>query len=465
MRRKKVPSRRWLLRLQSLSCLLLIFLMLFMSFGSLYSVEVKATREVKMTIDDMVDLLNEIAVEKVEQTEPTMPDDTDTASEELDETETSAQKVKIVLPERVNVNLYMFIKMLFKLDDVSRVLNGALELYSSMGDIENYNQTLENLYTTMSEARALVTSDEFVNLLALVVTVMHEYGESSFAGTGMIIMILMTVFLPLALWTLISIMLVGTLITVWNAERWYFWMNKCFKAALRIFTVVLAVLLFSGTINLGWGLIISFIACVLGIVIASLFSRLKSRTREGIKYINVLHIASAVKLVGFVVFFLCFAKTNLVGQFVGVIFTDVLKNIFSQDYGTVFLKQFLFTIIAFAAIIALFASFATFIGTLSRAGGMQKRNKESCMFSTVMCAVLILAPIIVSTFYSGVSIANANMGYVFGSFIGILIMILSEIAIPVCRKYFCRDLKETEKDAILRGLETVETEYFYADDE
>lgn len=465
MRRKKIPSRRWLLRLQSLSCLLLIFLMLFMSFGSLYSVEVKATREVKMTIDDVVDLLNEIAVEKVEQTEPPLPDGTDTGSEELDETETSAQKVKIVLPERVNVNLYMFIKMLFKLDDVSRVLNGALELYSSMGDIENYNQTLENLYTTMSEARALVTSDEFVNMLALVVTVMHEFGESSFAGVGMIIMILMTVFLPLALWTLISIMLIGTLITVWSAERWYFWMNKCFKAALRIFTVVLAMLLFSGTINLGWGLIVSFIACVLGIFIAALFSRLKSRTREGIKYINVLHIASAVKIVGFVVFFLCFAKTNLVGQFVGVIFTDVLKNIFSQDYGTAFLKQFLFTIIAFAAIIALFASFSTFIGTLSRAGGMQKRNKESCMFSTVMCAVLIIAPIIVSTFYSGVSLANANMGYVFGSFIGILIMILSEIAIPVCRKYFCRNLKETEKDAILRGLETVETEYFYADDE
>ncbi len=431
-----------------------------MSFGSLYSVEVKATEGVKNTIDDVVDILNDIAVENKETELPS----TDTAEDTLTETQESTDEVEIVLPERVNVNLYMFINMLFKLDDVSRVIDGALELYASMGDMQNYNQTLGNLYTTMSEVRTLVTSDEFINTLALVVTVMYAFTESTFAGIGMIVMILMTIFLPLALWTLITVMLVGSIITVWSAERWYFWMNKCFKAAVRIFAVVLAVLLFSGSINLSWGLIVSLIACILGFVIPSLLARFKSRTADGIKYINVLQMCSAFKLIGFCVFFFCFAKTNLVGQYVSVMFTDVLKNILSQDYGTAFLKQFLFTVISLASIIALFAAFSTVMGTLSRVGGMQKRNKESCMFSTVMCAVLLLAPIIASTFYSGITLDNANMGFVFGAFIGILIMILSEIAIPVCRKHFCKELRESEKDAILRGLETVETEYFYAED-
>ena len=86
------------------------------------------------------------------------------------------------------------------------------------------------------------------------------------------------------------------------------------------------------------------------------------------------------------------------------------------------------------------------------------------MLSTVMCGVALLAPIIASMFYSNATLDNVNMGFVFGSFVGLLIMILSEVAIPLGRKHFCKGLRETEKDAILRGLETIETEDFNAED-
>ena len=466
MRHNKKASRRWMLRLQSLSCLTLIFLMLFMSFGSLYSVDVKVSPDVQQMIDDVVDILNEVAVEKAETAPPPIAGtdtETDSQTDALTEELQSPDAVEIVFPEKVDVSLYTFIKLLFKLDDVTRIINDAISLYNSINDSQSYNYTLNALYSTMSDARALVTTEEFINTLALVVTVMYAFSESIFAGVGMIVMILMTVFLPLALWTLIFIMLFGSIFTVWSTDRWYFWMNKCFKAAVRIFAVVLAVMLASRVINLSWGLIISLLACVLGFAVAALLTRFKSRTREGIRYINVLQVCSAAKLVGFGIFFLCLAKANIIGRYATIMFMDLIGNILSQDYGVDFLKQFMFTLISLASIIALFAAFSTLMGTLSRVGGMQKRNKESCMFSTFMCGVLLFAPIIASLFYSRAALVNTNTKFVIGAFLGLMLMIFSEIAIPLGRKYLCKGLRESEKDAILRGLETVETEDFNAE--
>lgn len=449
MRQNQGSTRRSVIRLQSLSCLTLIFLMFFTSFGSLYSVDVKVSHDAQRAIDDVVDILNEVAVEKSEAALPS--DDTDT------EPQKSADEIEVVLPEKVDVSLFNFIKLLFKLDDVSRILSGVVDLYSSATDSQDYNRMLNSLYSTMSAARSLVTSDEFIDTLALVVTVMHAFSQSSVEGGGMVVMILMTVLLPLALWTLISITLLGTVFTVWNAERWYFWMNKCFKASIFIYAVVLGVMLTSRAISLSWGLLLSLLACVLGFAVAALLTRFKSRTPEGIRYINVLQICSAAKLVGFGIFFLCFAKSNLISRYFTVAFRDLIGNILSQDHGDAFLKQFLFTIMSLAAIIALFAAFSTAMSALMRIGSMQKRNKETSFFSTTMCGVLLLAPLVSASFYPGLTI-NANVKFVVGAFIGLSIMIFSEVAIPVGRNLFCKGLRESEKDAILRGLETVETE-------
>ena len=122
MRHNQKASRRWMLRLQSLSCLTLIFLMLFMSFGSLYSVDVKVSPDVQQMIDDVVDILNEVAVEKAETAPPPIAGtdtETDSQTDALTEELQSPDAVEIVFPEKVDVSLYTFIKLLFKLDDVT----------------------------------------------------------------------------------------------------------------------------------------------------------------------------------------------------------------------------------------------------------------------------------------------------------------------------------------------------------
>ena len=432
--------------------------MFFTSFGSLYSVDVKVSDDVQKTIDDVVGILNQVAVEKAE-TVPSEDGDTDT------ETPKSADEIEIVLPEKVDVSLFNFIKLLFKLDDVVRIANGVLDLYNSATTEQDYNHMLNSLYSTMSEARSLVTSDAFVDTLALVATVAYTFSEDSVEGGGMVVMILMTVLLPLALWTLISFMVLGSIFTVWNTERWYYWMNKCLKASIVIYAAVLGVMLTSRAIGLSWGLFLSLLACVTGFAVAALLTRFKSRTKAGIRYINIVQACSATKLIGFAVFFLCYAKSRLFTRYFTVMFRDLIGNILSQDYGTDFLKQFVFTILSLASIIALFAAFSTAMDTLSRFGSMQKRNKETGFFATTMCSVLLLAPIISSRFYPGFSIANARTPYVVGAFIGLFIMISSEVAIPVGRHVFCKDLRESEKDAILRGLETVETELVTEDED
>ena len=225
-------------------------------------------------------------------------------------------------------------------------------------------------------------------------------------------------------------------------------------------------LLFDNSIGLGWGMIVSFVICALGFVISLLFSLNMSRTAEGKRYINVLLSCSGVKVVGFAIFFVCLAKTEIYGQYIAVVVKDVIKNILSKEYGTVFLKQYISVMLAAVALVAMIASMLTLVGALARIGGMVHRNKELCLFSTVMALILPAIPLIVATYDGRIVLQGEYMILLLvGAFCGALIMLGSEIALPICRKKLCEGLKESEKDAVLRGIETIETETYVPEEE
>ena len=122
--------------------------------------------------------------------------------------------------------------------------------------------------------------------------------------------------------------------------------------------------------------------------------------------------------------------------------------------------------LAAVAVVAIVASMLTLVGALARIGGMVHRNKELCLFTTVMALILPAIPLIVALYDDRIVLqGEGTVLLILGAFVGALIMLGSEIALPICRKKLCVGLKESEKDAVLRGIETIETELYVPEEE
>ena len=443
---KKQKTYKAILRKQTAVYFLIMILLLGLSFAGLYSVKVTPSEEIQNLIERVETSLNEISV-------------SDGSGEQT--------TVDFVLPESVDVNLWTVGGLLFKLGDVIDIYNGVMDVLNAYkaGDSTLKYETIENLGSLLNTTKDLVSSNSFANAIALIVAVSSAFINSTVAGVIMVIMIVMTAALPVVLFCHITVACIGWLFRIANAEKSYTWMNKCYRSVSRVFVMVLALLLLDSSIGLGWGIIVSLLVCASGYFVSVWASTKKNRTPMGKKYINVLLVCSGIKIVGFAAFFVCLAKTGIIGQYLAIIVKDTFGYIASEEYGTVFLKQLVFVILAVIAIIAFAAAMLTLIGALTRIGGMVHRNKELCIFSTVMAMVLLIVPLIVSAFDARIVVSGHIPWLLVGAFLGTLIMLGSEIALPICRKKYCPELKESEKDAVLRGLETIETEAYEPEEE
>ena len=444
---KKNVSAKSLLRKQTALCFLLMAVLVVLSLGSLYTVKVEPAAGALKVIEKIETAVNEFSIS---------------------ETAGGGTPLEFKLADSVSVNVWMLTGILLELDDAINIYNGIMDVVSAVrsGDGMLQQESLQSLGEVMSATKEFVTGDAFVNLISLIVAVYSAFCQSIVAGVIMVIMLVMTLALPIILAVHILITAIGWLFRVGNAEKSHLWINKCFKRTAAIFSMVLALLLFDNKIGLGWGMLVSFAICALGFLLSLWFSLDMSRTAEGKRYINVLLSCSGVKIVGFAMFFVCLARTEIFGQYIAIIVKDFSKNISSKEYGTVFLKQYISVMLAAVAVVAIVASMLTLVGALARIGGMVHRNKELCLFTTVMALILPAIPLIVALYDDRIVLqGEGTVLLILGAFVGALIMLGSEIALPICRKKLCVGLKESEKDAVLRGIETIETELYVPEEE
>ena len=298
-----------------------------------------------------------------------------------------------------------------------------------------------------------------MNMMALA-AVITSSADDSLNLTIMVTMILMTVILPSSLLITFIIALVGWLILRKNTERAYLFMMRTFRRGAKVFLIVLALGLLDSSIRMSFGIIMALLACMAGFVFCGIASRFKYHTPVGKKYLNIVQISSLVKVAAFFGCYICTAKSGILGKYTAVLSKDFLKNIFSKDYGQEFLEQYLFMLGALVVIIALCVTLFSLMGTLSRLGGMLPRNKETGILSSIMSAVLIAVPAIESTTDWRISLDNGQKSLLVIAATFTFVMIVSDISIKFLRYLTCPDLRETEKDSILRGLQAVETELF-----
>ena len=440
MRSEKMAGER-LLKTQTRVCCILIALMMIASFLPIYSVDVEVPSFMQTAMYQVETVLNDPLI-------------------------SGGEDIEFKMPEKLNVNVMLFIRAATKIDDIVDLYKSIMEVaeYRTATTTNEYYQAYNKLQVIAADAKEIINSGEFMDMMALAAVITSASGNS-LNMTIVIIMILMTVILPIAMLTALVFALVGWLILHRRSERAYLYMMRVFRRAARVFLIVLALGLLDSSIRMSAGIIVALCLCVFGFAFCSVCSRFKYHTPVGKRYLNIIQFSSAFKLVAFFGYYVCVARSGILGQYIAVVSKDAIKNIFSKDYGEKFLEQYMFMLGALAVIVALVFTLSVLTGTLARWGGMLPRNKETGIFSSLMSVVLIAIPIFESLTDWRIPVDEKGKALLVMASTFTFVMILCDLAVKYLRYALCRDLRETEKDSILRGLQAVETERFDAPEE
>lgn len=438
---KQKDGEGWI-KAQTTVCVLLIIFMFASSFIPLYKIDVHVPNSVQSTITVVENVLND----------PTISD---------------GEKIKIEFPEKLNVNIMLFFRAGTKVPTVVNLYNNIEQLANNatQQDATSYNRAMRNLKQTAQTAKELVTSSDFSNILALGATGYYAYLQSPTMLVIMIIMVMLTIIFPSAMFFPLLRALFSLIIHRKNVEKRYLSVMSIFKSTVLVYIVVIGISLLGAGVNLSFGILLGLAGCVLGFLFSAFANRFKSRTDVGRKYLNTIQFASIAQTVFFFCFFFCLLKTEIVTQYTTLISKKVLPYIWSKAYGEEFLDQFMFMLFALATLLSLLASLSILMGAMSRFGGMVGRNKDINIISS-SCTVVLTLLLIYSTVREEAIVLSEDLkSYIVLSLVFALLIVSCEVFI-ICKNHFKFKgrLKESERHAILTGLSTVETEAYNPDD-
>ena len=428
-------------RTQTLVCVFLILVMFTASFIPLYSIDVQIPSKMQSAVDDIEDVIND----------PLISD---------------GEEITIDFPEKLNVNLVLFFKAGTKLGDVMALYRGMLELaeVKNASSINDYHQAYNDLKEIAADMKELVTGDDLPNIIALGATVVSAYSQSTLLGIIMILMLVMTVVLPISLFITLFITLVGLTVHAKDAEKRYLWVMKAFRRATRVYLLVLAIGLFDSNVDFSVGIIIGLAACVGGFAFSAFACRRKKYSVTGRLYLNLIQLISSIETVLFFALYFSIAKSGVIGQYASLIGKRAIPYIRSKEYGKEFLSQFLFILLAFVGIAALVVFLALLPNVLSKLGGMLPRNQDSNIFAVCCTLALVVALTLAAVTEKTIVVSQLGTALIVLSYAFALLLIICEVTLKLLRPEYCSALKETERYAILTGLDVVETEAYNEED-
>lgn len=436
MRMKEMTGSK-ILRAQSTVCIILIAVMLAVSFTNLYTIEVETPKVMRTAMDQIVDLLNDPAI-------------------------AGGEEITLELPEKLNVNLFLFIRFGSRIDEVVNIYKGMMLLskYQHATTTNEYYQAYNYLRSLAMNMKELIRSEEFVDALALACAIVSGYSQSTFTGVVLMTSVFMTVILPVYLLFMLLLSLILSRVFKKNTEKAYNASMRCFKCSSVFFILVMALGLFANNVKMSVGIIIGLCACGAGFIFSAVISRFKKHTEIGRHYMNSIQLASAFKAIAFCGFFFFVLRSGVVADYAAIVSRSAIGYIKAQTYGQEFLTQYIFMLLAAVGLISLVCALSVLPWTLFRMAGMLSKNKETAIFSTVASIFVVLVPLYISLddwrLHVGsdakIMLLLAGLCWIFA--------VLSEVWLAVWRKQIYSELRESEKYAVLRGLEDVETERF-----
>lgn len=211
--------------------------------------------------------------------------------------------------------------------------------------------------------------------------------------------------------------------------------------------------------------------CILAIV-ATVLNFLASRARkypnEQFKYLNIVQGCSAVGIAGFLVFFFNIIRTGIFKAFISGKYTAYISSaIAASDSGADVNKWYIVDGILMLFYLLMVLASVGYLENAARCFSCSvKRNQKSNMIG----AILSLATFIIPTYIAGakhgyndvtstastgdfsfLELTEAQEDKLNAALVGIIIMIVAEIAVIVLKKVFCSKMKAEDAVALMSG--------------
>lgn len=219
----------------------------------------------------------------------------------------------------------------------------------------------------------------------------------------------------------------------------------------------------------------SILAAVLGLVI----SRLRSYDSAAFRYLNIVQGVSVLGVVGFVIFFFNLVKTNIFSTFLHGDFASYVTKVgvtlaadktakVQEGYAIDLILILIYVGLALASV-AYLEKCAQRLACSKSANKKGKFPKDTCIGrAIVMLAVYILPTVVIGrrSYYEDptsteaigdksflADLSDANLDALKMVLVGVIIILVAEIALIVLKKVFCKGMNAESMQALMSGAE------------
>ena len=216
-------------------------------------------------------------------------------------------------------------------------------------------------------------------------------------------------------------------------------------------------------VSYAWGAIAMMIITTVSIVLNAVAVRLPAYYKEDMMFANVVQGVSLVGIIGFLVFFFNLIKTGILETFIkGPFFTfvenfDYLETHYETNYKTDAILMILYVVFAFIAV--------SYISGATRRLSLSAKNGSYLLAFPILALPVFILPTVIKSSQNlniiedGEVIFESSSLYLSESgetalifvLVGIIIMLLAEIAYIVLPKVLCKEMTKEEKLLVLSG--------------
>ena len=232
----------------------------------------------------------------------------------------------------------------------------------------------------------------------------------------------------------------------------------------------------------GWGIIALCVTCVISVLVNFVCSRLREYPAKQFVYLNVLQGPALVGIVGFLIFFFNIIKTGIFTSFTSGKFSMYFAQVLvAQEMGATVNNAYIIDGVLMLVYLCVMLSCVSYLDKAARRLSCTVKNEkphgiiglfvpakasDNNLILALFTSLAYIAPTVVAGFkhfYNDVTstaaegdasflnITDAGNEALSMALVGIIIMIVAEVAVVVLKGVFCKDLAAHEKEALLLG--------------
>ena len=447
---EKFLAPKTLTLIHTIVSFVLIIVLFFLSFGTIFTLDVASDKEMLSEINGFVD----------------------------DIEEETGENLDIEIPEKVNVSFPFIVKSAIGgIKAVGVIIDVAKDAAEDVkSDIEDAQNTKDQIDDMMNDPSSVdeeelndllekatepekkktehnlseIFNQDVVNLVCLIVAILTAFAASPIAGICYALILGVVIVVPISCIFNAILCIVSMIKNAKEPGKAFHRVAKSFSAIIKKFPLILLILVLVPEVKVAGALIGMFIAVIVGLVISLAVSRLKAYEKPDFKYLNVLQICSLASLVAFLVFFFNMAKTHIMDAF----FTNTGKYIANEAVGAITQKakiDFIPLVLITVFVIVLLMVCNYLVKIVTRLACMSSSKSDAHFFVTIAGLALVVIPFVLMNTDFKLELADAEMSAFIVSAVGIVLMLVAEIVLKVLDVTLCKDVPSERRKEIVTG--------------